>query len=440
VRIGVPQWKVDAVSGTCGDECNPTAIIGIDPRSEERKVQPHRTPEAVAAPRFEGNQDFWEAVSATEALRLHHDVTYPETAGDPGTRHRPIDIDVNKLLLDEDVWATCVSRLAAFQTPDIALIPDHEATEALEQLVKSTHPETIPATVPAGLLEDHVVHTMHDASRILIVDDAVVSGKTLRRLIDRIRDALGDEHFAEKDIRIFTPLLCSASSDVARRLRNKVTPGAKNSDRVESGAVLVAAYEVPLPADDPCPWCEEWLFLKRLQPKMARHADVIRARLECLSAPRPDADRLLIYPGLPQQERGMLISDSVVGEDVHVSVVFAAFASAVQSCRYDADPRSDAGHYIDLAHLVASWWGVGMFAGVLRTITQAEGKYAAQAQPFVEAWRERETWAQAELVEFAWAAVSDRIPAEAKSLVRTALKDHSGQSAALRFARELLDA
>jgi hypothetical protein len=440
-RFPTPRWRVDAQSETCGDTCSLDRVIGVDPATEELKARPRRSRRVVASTLFRSKEDFWEAVSETSALRLHQDVRYPENDDAAEPRHRPIDIDLGRLLHDNHVWTTCKSRLAGLPaTPDVALIPSHDVSEALEVLVQEVHPKTIPAIVEAGPLDADVVDVLHSATDVLILDDAIVTGKTVLRMLDRIRVALGDEHFAEKRVSIFTPLLCPSHPGTAKRIRNKLAPGARSRE-THFGLSFIYAYDIPLPDDEACPWCEEKVLLTLLRPKLRQHERVIANRLKILSKRRPVPDDLLIHPGISAEDVERVVADSVVGEHVAVSVVYAAFASAVQQLRHpELDGDSDPEPYIDLAHLTANWWGVGMFAGVLRSVTEAEGKYAAQAAPLARAWSDRErAWRQGELMEFAWAAISDRLPADAKTLVREAVEARRGDSPALNFAADLLE-
>lgn len=444
VHFPIPSWPVDRNSERCGESCPEGVAITIDPRTEERTTRQPRGRKTITNAYFtEERREFWKAVSDCGALRIHQDVEYPESESTPSVRHRPIDIDVSRALVYPELWTRCLSALGELDAPDVVLIPQHDATSALVRLAETAWPNALVEGVPAGDLSDEVAAMAHRANRLALLDDAVVTGTTLRRLVERLRVALGESELADKAIAIFAPVICATNREVERQLRSSVTRGARSAERHgESGPRVTFGIRVPLPPDDACPWCLEVEVLTNCIAKLPQHADVIRTRLEAIEQSATDPELLLLPQGSEDDPAERVVEDSVIGPELQVSTVYAAWASAIQDQRYEADPHASVlPHYIDLAHFIDRWRGVGLFAGVLRTVTESEGKYAAQASAVRAAWQGRpREWDRGELVQFAWAALADRVPRELVPLILEALDERSDREPELAFARDLVAA
>src|SRR5207248_2880543 len=63
--------------------------------------------------------------------------------------------------------------------PDLILIPQHKNSNIVAGICKEVFPDLTAVFVPAGKLEDSLRGPLQGAKRILIADDAIVTGATL---------------------------------------------------------------------------------------------------------------------------------------------------------------------------------------------------------------------------------------------------------------------
>src|SRR5205807_7187554 len=96
--------------------------------------------------------------------------------------------------------AQCRRRLATFAAslrPEAVAIPQHAATDAMVELLEEAYtsigdtadPRPAIVRVPDGPLSDQADAILGPARRILVLDDALVTGATLSTLRGRIYDA-----------------------------------------------------------------------------------------------------------------------------------------------------------------------------------------------------------------------------------------------------------
>jgi hypothetical protein len=381
---------------------------------------------------------FWTAVDEANALRLHRAVHYPENF-ERETRHRPIDFNTARLVMHPAFRAHCRAQLEKMREPDVVLIPAHDGTSAVSHLIAEVFPGLEQSTVllERGRLNDPAVAAITRARRVLLADNEIITGNTIRRLLDSIQQRIGPAHWAKTTVTVFALVASTTDATPLRTIRNRVY---KPEDADREGLLMGA--EIPLPADDACPWCEEAHWLANVEGKLPKHSRLIARRARRLRQSGASPESLVVYSGIPHapEEDPSLVRGSVVGERVSAGVAFAAFASAVQSLRFSEEMADlETPFYFDLSHMLENWWGPALYAGMLRTLDESELKYSAQDNVLLDTWHEQEaTLTPAELVEFGWAAILDKLPPVLVPVVYDAMRQYATSSPAIAFLSDLL--
>ncbi len=207
-----------------------------------------------------------EAV-AVEALRVHVDRHGQHD-------HLGIYIDIESLLRSKVFRATATLGIAQTLhgfSPELTLIPAHSGSPHIQRW---WHEETgqSSALLPLGEpLSDELLLRIQAANSILVLDDSVISARTMRAALDvvqGIKEGVNDQDYL---IRAFVLVARPASYDTWRGLRERFYIGKAHR--------LSAAWELNLPDtgyDDSrhrCPWCNEAQVLEATihrAPKMIR--------------------------------------------------------------------------------------------------------------------------------------------------------------------------
>lgn len=435
--VHYPQPRLASVRGEC-EACPDLELYEVDVRTEERRLSKRRLPRKITYNLVKKQRSFWKAVHEAEALRLHRAVHYPD-ASEQQTRHRPVDFHTARLLQHEGFRDVCRKALLGGSEPDVVLIPTHTGSSAVASLIAEVYPQVEPTIcmLDRGRLNDPALDAISKARQVMIADNEIITGKTVRRLLDAIKHRLGDRVWATKEFSVFAAVVSTTNAAALRAVRNRL-----HTDQPRADALLMGA-EIPLPADDACPWCEEAHWLRTLETKLPQHARFIARRARALQEPHVAANDLVVYPGISNDDRDVdraVVNTSVLGERVSAGIVFGALASAVQTLRYTDDPDAEGlPYFFDLVHMLTAWWGGPMYAGALRSLDEEELKYSAQDDALEEAWSERSSKINAaELVEFAWAAVQDKLPPVLVPRVYDTLEEHASEHEALELLRDVL--
>jgi hypothetical protein len=267
--------------------------------------------------------EFWTMVNEAEAVELHKDVEYlGKQSG--GTRHFSVLLDMKKLADNPRFKEKCLEELRKIEPPDLVLIPEHANRAVVERLCREVHGGAAYRSIPPGPLGEEFNPLLVQADRILVADDAVVTGATLKYLrsdLFRVTKALG----RNPDVCAFVMVSRPSNKADHQAVRNRYT-----SDK---GVRFFTPYIVYLPDGQSCPWCAEVKFLNRFrgiltsasQSQLLERIDYIERRFE---------PPLLMVK--PTQERGDLRSlGSFFGLNLAAKAAFAAGSCAAQTIAQD---------------------------------------------------------------------------------------------------------
>lgn len=412
------------------------ALASIDPDEETLTPTGKREQLKVTQPDVEEDKDFWQIVERAGAARVHVDQRY-EAPNKPGAkRHRPFDLDVGRLLGDEEFRGECIVKLGHLRAYDgdcVVLIPDHERAEELRRLAEVAL-ELPPAAV-------HVVPRLDptrgldaadlERNRLIILDDMLWTGATVIGMVSKLKNRLSPERFSQIDVRAFVVLNCAATEDRVRGVISNLTPGSGRSKRL-----LQHCRRVPLPREkELCPWCSEvkWLEGSLKERLQALHPAYLESRLKVLKeapaaslSPLADAETLI---------------DTFLG-DISSETALVRWASALQGKRAKhrkpGEPQPP-GYYVDASFIAMRWKDWAQCAGILRVASEGEVRYALQEESFEEQWAiKAPDMKLSTLAEFGWAAIEGKLTAPSAELVRQTLEENRGKDPALAAFADLL--
>ncbi len=198
--------------------------------------------------------DFWQIADRVDAVRLHYDA--PD--GEQRVRHHPVYVDLVRLLSDPEFRAEAKGILGQIPAPDHVVIPDNPSASTIQDIVQEAFPE-LPrsrvAVVQPGRLADYLGAELASANRILCVDDCIVTGLTMNRLHDLIRNVAA-QHGTHPMIDAFVFL--------ARPKNEEDLRGIKRRYREKDGTHFRYARLLHFPEarTQHCPWCVVRLALR----------------------------------------------------------------------------------------------------------------------------------------------------------------------------------
>jgi hypothetical protein len=213
---------------------------------------------------------------ANAALRLH--VERGDRHG-----HLAVYIDTARLLTGKIFRAKAtlaLARACAGFEPDLVLLPSHDATDSLRTWL---HGEGLGDRVDV-LWEEapgKATERIRLARRILLVDDAVISGRTLLRMVEVVQQIKAQSK--DGDFQVRGVIL------VARPALSAIWKGLRDRFFIHHQHGLFGAWEVNLPeigtnGRDGCPWCAELRWLNNARPACPEAArPYLERRIERLS-------------------------------------------------------------------------------------------------------------------------------------------------------------
>ncbi|TMC46450.1 MAG: hypothetical protein E6J20_21055 [Chloroflexi bacterium] len=229
--------------------------------------------------------------------------------------------------------------------------------EAYTSIGDTADPRPAIVRVPDGPLSDQADAILGPARRILVLDDALVTGATLSTLRGRIYDANQlRQHAAE--VGAFVVVLRPADERAVQRL-------ARRYRDAESGVQVGYAERVYLPDDQECPWCKEIGMLERAMIRPGgRHGWIEERRESALGE--------VIPPLLPGARSGgaPLYTERAFFGRLDQRTAFAAVCAAVwEDClEVDGHENSIVPHYVDLELLFDAYYDPIIKVAALRTL------------------------------------------------------------------------
>jgi hypothetical protein len=401
----VERWEAGP-DQSC-DICPQRHCLIVDPETYE--VRTYLSRERMKIDRAEAARCavFWEAVDRTDAVRLHVEV--PTAAGNQsGVRHLAVALDITALLGDDSFRAPCVAELRRQPSPDLALIPRHSATSALRDLVLEVHgPSVEVLDVPVGDFTPETVLRLEAASRVLVVDDVLITAETLAAFRRRIYETAGDVEVWGFTV-VSRPPSRLELNHVKRPFYGPTTTG-RSELRLGCGFDLF----LPAPGQDTCPWCRERDLLNERLAGLPD--DIARLAGERL-------DRLRMSDGLEAplllvgDSDATLTNGSYFGE-LRSKAAFAA-ASAVaqrQKDQFLRDRQVNEVRVFDVALALQAFFDPLFLAGLLRTFDRRDLRDESHDEEVDRALGEYQMF-PGTLFEAGYAAVTGKVPAD--SMIR----------------------
>jgi hypothetical protein len=272
---------------------------------------------------------FCDRYKGSDALRVHWT--------EQDDRHHGIDVDVNRLVDHPAFQERLHEELDEWRgRVDVVLSPEHRAARRLAELARSDlgldetavvsiDPKPLPRASHEG---DPRARRLEAASRILIVDDATITGRRVLQYQEHLRRARLFHHGDEVMV-LF---------GVARPMSERVIDGLRDSTRSPQDPTpdvrSVEALALPYWKNEACPWCQEKRLLDSLDrdPAVARRLDELDDTTRGLPSERVFAQS----PGLPLT----LGEGSFLGDRTPLETMFC-IASGIQSLRNEGALRRE---------------------------------------------------------------------------------------------------
>jgi len=360
-RLEVQRWESDS-DGHC-EQCKNSPAMTIDPQTYERIPSFAWNLISLRHDTVQTERAFWKMADEADAVGLH--VSRPYRLGDVAEqRHFGIFLDTVKLAQHEGFRQRCVSALSKFPQPDIVLVPDHDSSDAPERVVREVFSDISLIRVTTGPLESDLVQRLQSARCIWIVDDAVVSGATLRGFRTCVYDA----------IRGTAPLpRIYAFALLARTSTDAELKSVRRPYRDDDGSHIAfgATVHLPRPGRDSCPWCQERTLLAELLNDLSEaHRQTALERIRQLDAPLNPPFLL----GAGQKTAAEFVTAGSFFGDLHQKTAFASCVSATQSLlgTFRTAHTSDIIDVLDLAMIVSAYFEAVFPSAVMRTCLRAQ--------------------------------------------------------------------
>jgi hypothetical protein len=319
VTVPVDKWNVGD-NGECS-ECKKLHLLDIHPETYEVLPKIKWDPEIVGMDVAEAKAEFWTMADEADAVQLNIDVEYPEVERQ-GTRHFGVLLETDKLGRHPGFRKRCIEALKKVNRPQLIFIPEHRNSRIVHELCDAAHPGVPRYPVRPGRLSPDNQERLRGIERVLVADDAIVTGVTLFYLRSEIFLA-AQELGSSPEMSAFVMVSRPADDWLLKSLKNRY----RNSAKV----LLFCGEHVYLPEGHNCPWREELdllsSFRRRLDGESRALLEERIAKLE-----RPLEPPLLMVNH--RDSRGDLLSlGTFFGYRLRAKAAFAAGVSAAQTVK-----------------------------------------------------------------------------------------------------------
>jgi hypothetical protein len=403
----VTRWKPES-DGNC-EKCRDLQILHVDRTSYEIRTDLNWIPQRLDTSIAIRQSEFWEAVDECAALALH--VERPMSEGDMrSSRHLAVWIDIGRLLAHESFRRRAVSKLAEQEPPNVLIVPDHAETEALVALAREAFPGQEMAVL--GFRHDRFDESERDvlvgAERILVLDDALISGSTLYAIQRQLHDVrLERDH--DLDYQAFVilsrPHDMSVEKAVMRRYGYKPAQPDQNPVDVHYASV----ERVILPRARDCSFCAERRLLVSRLERLAGSHQLVERRIAQLST-APEGMVPPLFMGGTEGDRPTV--GSFFGKLSPVTA-FAAAASVAQTQKigFAHTRRAATVHVLDSPLTNEAFFDPVLAGGVLRTFDARDLRSPGQDLEFDAKLEDRATqFRRGSIMEIALAAILGKLP------------------------------
>jgi hypothetical protein len=321
----------------------------------------------------------------------------------------------------------CLDTLASLPSPDVVIVPEHSTSEPIRELLNEAFAIRKPLLLNArgGVIED--IAPIHDSDQVLIADDAVVSGQTVRGLKHQLYRACRSRGRVPR-VDCFVLLARPRSRELGRAVRLPYYD--------DDGSHLHAVWTLYLPDGASCPWCHERNLLLDLRRHVANADEYLRFRVQHLET-GVEPPVLLGSDKVPAANERTV--RSFFG-DLDEKTAFAAASSIACELTLQADEPAQpfTREVVDLAFILEAFFDAALLSGFLRTVSRSAlmswtqtGRVASVLQSFPA-----DRCVPGIVEEIAWAAINKKIsPDVVKALMDRVPDPTPGH----RMLRSLLD-
>lgn len=402
VEQPVERWPLGA-DRRC-EQCEHRQILHIHPRTYELTTELRWSAVGFAHEQLSEEREFWAIADRMDAVELHVDRALSMGAHED-VRHLAVGLDIDALLSDAAFFERARTILEQrYPQPDVVLIPEHAATEALRRLANAVWDAPVHA-IALGPLEGEARAAVAAARDVLVMDDVAISTLTLFGLRMRVYEVSQAEQQSIcvwGFVAVARPPEPHDWNQIRKRYMTATDEGMRHS--------LYCAQQLSLPApgNAACASCRERVLLQRTLPSLSGQARA-RARERELVLQRTPLRPPLGIGGVAPDARTV---DSMVG-DLRPRAAFAAAAAHAQHLKCTLNARRHVSQllYFDIALLLEVIFDAAMFAGILRTLDARNVRDPTGEIDLVACMAGKE-WPTGMLAELAIAAADGKLPAD----------------------------
>jgi hypothetical protein len=362
LRVPAPRWPVNE-QGKC-EKCASEPVIHVHGESYELIPSIERKPELVTKALAEAHSDFWVMANDAEAVKLHVDVPY-SADGTDDYRHFAVYLDTARLCGHRPFRERCLGVLVDQQRPDIILIPEHSSSQVVEGLCNEAYPGVLVRRLGSGRIPEDLDQQLSAAGRILIADDAIVTGATLLNLrveLFRVTQRLAIDPEVNAFVVVSRPSTEGPLKALSQRYRGRTVRN------VLSGSAVL------LPSGAACPWCQEHRLLASFRQRLSGNAlSAAQRRIRKLEV-RLEPPLLMV--GDADGGANLMTEGSFFGRVRH-DVAFAAGSGAVQSLIQGFG--STAGglqlRVLNLPMAIDAYYEAPLLSSIVRTVDPIHVRY-----------------------------------------------------------------
>jgi hypothetical protein len=402
VWVPIDRWTVnpDGKCEHCDDQGN--RIIRVDPVSYEL-IPPEYEPRQIPMSRDRAmeKRDFWRFACESRAVKLHHTADYSGTEKSRA-RHFSVYLDTLELAKHREFRGCCIEQLRKTK-PDLILIPEHSHSDMVRLLCWEAYEREVPCFyVTSGRLQGAVVDALERADRVLVADDAIVTGTTLINLRAEVFRTTQLQH-RSPEVNAFV-LVCRPSNNEPVNDIRRIYSGRQVRN-------LLAGESLFLPGGQKCPWCREEQLLGRFAARLeGKSLEFVTARLEKLRSGAIKPPLLMVQNEHAQD--GLITHDSLFGDLDHVTA-FAAGSCASQKLKLELGTNGGVQlAVVETAMAIGAYYESPLLASMLRTFDRIDARYVG-VDPVIETKIEginpRQAYAGT-LADLALAALAGKVP------------------------------
>ncbi len=260
VTFPIVRWN-PGNDGKC-NQCGKNEVIRVHRETYELLPSIKREQVKLDIDAAKSLSTFWEMAAEMKAVQLHVNVPYVNEDGQDEYRHFSVFLKTPELARHAGFRSHCIGRLQKnVQEPNIILIPRHGNSDMVGHLCLEAYPLSRIIVVPPGRFSAEIQEAVRGAQRILVADDAIVTGFTLRNL--------RTELFRNTQLMKMDPEV-NAFVMVSRPANQEPHLSIQRKYRGRQVKKIVEGVKLYLPDARQCPWCDEHRLLSSYRHRLTK--------------------------------------------------------------------------------------------------------------------------------------------------------------------------